>query len=71
MGSTSNKISGVANEAMGKVKQGLGDAVGSDRMKAEGAAQEAKGAGQKAVGDAQAAVKDGVNKAANAVNKNF
>jgi len=71
MSSTSNKISGAANEAMGKVKQGVGNAVGSDKMQAEGAVQEAKGHGQKAVGNAQAAVKEGVNKAANTVNKNL
>jgi uncharacterized protein YjbJ (UPF0337 family) len=71
MSSTSNKISGAANEAAGKVKQGVGNAVGSDKMQAEGAAQEAKGATQKAVGNAQGAVKEGVNKAANAVNKNL
>jgi uncharacterized protein YjbJ (UPF0337 family) len=45
--------------------------VGSDKLKAEGAAQELKGDAQKAVGDAKAAIKDGANKAAAAANWNL
>ena len=71
MGSTADKASELANEAIGKIKQGVGSAVGSDKLKAEGAAQELKGDVQKAVGDAKAAVKDGANKAAAAANKNL
>ena len=52
MGSTTDKIKGAANEAVGKAKQGLGEATGSDKLKGEGAIQEAKGHGQKAVGHA-------------------
>ena len=51
-------------------KQGLGSAVGSDKLESEGAAQERKGDAQKAVGDAKNATKDAVNKTADAVNKN-
>jgi uncharacterized protein YjbJ (UPF0337 family) len=69
MGSTTDKITGLANEAAGKVKQGVGNVVGSDKLKVEGAAQEAKGDAQKAVGDAKAATKDAANKAADFVNK--
>jgi uncharacterized protein YjbJ (UPF0337 family) len=69
MGSTADKASGLANEAAGKVKQGIGNAVGSDKLKAEGAAQELKGDAQKATGDAKAAVKDATNRAADAINK--
>src|SRR5882762_14906 len=69
MGSTSDKIKGNANEAIGKAKQGIGEATGSDRLKGEGAVQEVKGKGQKAVGDAKEATKDAVNKAAAAANK--
>jgi uncharacterized protein YjbJ (UPF0337 family) len=43
MSGTSDKPAGVTNEAVGKAKQGIGSAVGSDKLKAEGAAQEAKG----------------------------
>ena len=62
MGSTTDKAKGVANEALGKVKQGVGKAVGSDKLEAEGLAQEGKGAAQKATGDAKAAVKEGADK---------
>jgi uncharacterized protein YjbJ (UPF0337 family) len=48
MGSTVDKASGLANEAIGKIKQGLGSAVGSDKLKGEGAAQELKGHAQAA-----------------------
>ncbi len=71
MGSTADKASGLANEAIGKIKQGVGSAVGSDKLKAEGAAQELEGHAQKVAGDAKAAVKDGANKVADAVNKNL
>jgi uncharacterized protein YjbJ (UPF0337 family) len=70
MGSTTDKIKGTTNEAFGKAKQGVGEAVGSDKMQNEGAAQEVKGKGQKAVGDAKQAAKDVADKAAGTVNKN-
>jgi hypothetical protein len=38
VGSTANKASGLASEAVGKAKQGIGNVVGSDRLKTEGAA---------------------------------
>jgi uncharacterized protein YjbJ (UPF0337 family) len=69
MGATADKIKGNANEAIGKAKQGIGEAVGSDRLQGEGAIQEAKGHGQKAVGDAKQATKDAVNAAAGLANK--
>jgi uncharacterized protein YjbJ (UPF0337 family) len=71
VGSTADKVSGIANEAIGKAKQGIGDAVGSAQLKGEGQAQELKGSAQKASGDAKAAVKDTADKAASAVNKNL
>jgi uncharacterized protein YjbJ (UPF0337 family) len=63
MGSTTDKIKGMANEAMGNTKQAVGKAVGNDRMRVEGAMQERKGEGQQAVGKAKDAVKDVVDKA--------
>lgn len=69
MGSTADKITGLSNEAVGKLKQGTGKAVGSDKLQVEGVAQEAKGVAQKAVGDAKAATKDAANKAAALVNR--
>jgi uncharacterized protein YjbJ (UPF0337 family) len=67
MGSTADKIKGATNEAIGKAKQGIGEAAGSDRLQGEGVVQEVKGKAQKAVGDA----KEAANKAADAANKNL
>ena len=47
MGATTDKIKGTANEAIGKAKQGIGEATGSDRLQGEGVIQEVKGKGQK------------------------
>ena len=69
MGSTTDKIKGAANEAIGKAKKGLGEATGSDKLKGEGAIQEAKGHGQKAVGHAKDAAKEAINKAAELANR--
>ena len=69
MGSVADKVKGNANEAMGKAKQGIGEAVGSDRLQGAGAIQEVQGKGPKAVGDAKDATKDAVNKAAAAANR--
>ena len=71
MGATSDKIKGATNEAVGKAKQGIGEATGSDKLQGEGAVQEVKGKGQQARGDAKDATKDAVNKAAAAANKNL
>ena len=60
MGATADKIKGAANEAIGKAKQGIGEATGSDRLQGEGVIQEVKGKGQKALGDAKEATKDAV-----------
>ena len=71
MGSTADKASGLANEAIGKIKQGVGSAVGLKRLKAEGAARRVRGRRPEGRRDAKAAVKDGANKAAAAANKNL
>ncbi len=57
MGSTADKVKGATNEAIGKAKQGVGEAVGSDRLQGEGAIQEIKGKGQQALGDAKEAAR--------------
>jgi len=61
MSSTTDKIKGATNEAVGKAKQGIGNATGNDKMKVDGALQEAKGDMQKAVGNAKDAVKKAVD----------
>jgi uncharacterized protein YjbJ (UPF0337 family) len=71
MGATTDKIKGATNEAIGKAKQGVGEATGSDKLQGEGAIQEVKGKGEQALGDAKEATKDAVNKAAAAANKNL
>lgn len=62
MSSTTDKIKGTANDLIGEAKQGIGKAIGNDRLRAEGAAQEAKGELQKAAGNVKDAVKKGVDK---------
>jgi uncharacterized protein YjbJ (UPF0337 family) len=69
MGSNTDKIKGTANEAAGKIKQGVGSAVGSDKLRAKGAAQEAKGDAQKAVGKTKEAMKDTADKIADVAHK--
>jgi uncharacterized protein YjbJ (UPF0337 family) len=71
MGATADKVKGAANEAIGKAKQGVGEATGSDRLQGEGVVQEVKGRGQQAIGDAKQATKDAINKAAGSANKNL
>ncbi|RZI39655.1 CsbD family protein, partial [Herbaspirillum sp. HC18] len=58
-----------ANEAIGKAKQGIGEATGSDRMKGEGVIQEVKGKGQQAMGDAKEAAEDATDRAAAAAKR--
>ena len=67
MSSTTDKIKGLANEAAGNVKQGIGKATGDEKLQAEGKAQEVKGEAQKTVGDA----KQGVKNAADTVKKSL
>ena len=61
MSSTTDKIKGTANDAAGAVKKGVGEATGSNKLEAEGAAQQAKGKAQKAVGEAKDAVKKAID----------
>jgi uncharacterized protein YjbJ (UPF0337 family) len=63
MSSTTDKLKGAANDAMGKAKEGAGRVVNDDEMKAEGLAQQAKGKTQKTVGEAKDSVKRVVDKA--------
>ncbi|MFG5121709.1 CsbD family protein [Methylorubrum sp. POS3] len=63
MSSTTDKIKGLANEAAGNIKQGVGKATGNENLQAEGKAQELKGEAQKAKGD----VKEGAQHVADKV----
>lgn len=66
-----DKAKGYANEAAGNVKQGVGKAVGSEKLQAEGLAQEGKGEAQKAAGEAKQKIKDGANAVADKINKHL
>lgn len=57
MSGTKDKVKGMANEAVGNVKQGVGKATGNDKLQAEGAIQEKKGEAQQTVGKVKDAVK--------------
>lgn len=57
MSGTKDKVKGMANEAVGNIKQGVGKATGNDKMRAEGKAQELKGEAQQTVGKVKDAVK--------------
>ncbi|WP_407315534.1 CsbD family protein [Pseudomonas sp. nanlin1] len=57
MSSTTDKIKGVANEAAGNVKQGVGKVTGNEKLQVEGAIQEKKGEAQQTVGKVKDAVK--------------
>lgn len=56
MGELTDKIKGNANEAVGKVKQQLGDA----ETRADGRQQEAKGKAQQAAGEVKGKLGDDI-----------
>ena len=58
MSSSTDKIKGMADQAVGAVKQGVGKAVGNTRLETEGAVQKNVGKAEQAFGKA----KDGVKK---------
>lgn len=58
MGELTDKAKGLANEAVGNVKQGVGKATDNPRLQGEGIAQERKGEAQKAVGSVKGALGD-------------
>ena len=63
MGDMKDKMKGAANEAIGKTKRAVGDAMDRPDIRDEGDAQEAKGDLQKAKGKAKEAVKNVVDRA--------
>ncbi|MBX9989066.1 CsbD family protein [Phreatobacter oligotrophus] len=63
MSSTTDKIKGMANEAMGNVKQGVGKALDNKELQAKGKMQELKGEGQQLKGDAKDGIKKVVDRA--------
>ena len=69
MSSTTDKIKGLANEAAGNVKQGVGNVTGDTKLQAEGKAQELKGDAQQAAGKVKDGVKDAADTVADTANK--
>ena len=63
MSSTEDKMKGNANEAMGKIKQGVGGATGNERLRREGENQEIKGDAQQVKGDVKDTLKNGIDRA--------
>jgi uncharacterized protein YjbJ (UPF0337 family) len=61
MGNTSDRFSGLAKLAAGKVKAGVGKATG-DELETERAAQNLKGKGPERIGDTKSTGNDVVNK---------
>lgn len=58
-----HQVEGRVDEAVGKVKEVAGDAVGNDRLEAEGKAEKVGGQVQKNYGDAKEDLKDGAKDA--------
>lgn len=50
MGSRTDKVSGIANQAIGKTKQVIGKLIGSNKLEAKGVAQEIRGNAQHVAG---------------------
>lgn len=63
MSSTTDKIKGLANEAIGNAKQVAGKALDRPDIEAEGVLQERKGEAQQAVAKGKDAVKKVIDKA--------
>lgn len=60
--SSTDKIKGKANEAIGNVKQGVGRVVGSPSLEAEGIAQERLGEAQQIAGDVKDKIRDALDR---------
>jgi uncharacterized protein YjbJ (UPF0337 family) len=63
MSSTTDKIKGLTNEAVGNAKQAVGKATGNDRLRAEGIVQETKGEAQQAKAKVKDALKERIDRA--------
>ncbi len=57
-----DRIEGMADQAKGAIKKGVGKVTGDAKLQAEGEADKLKGKAQSAVGGAKDGVRDAVNK---------
>ena len=53
-----DQVKGKAKDIGGKIKEEAGDAIGNDKMKRDGQADQAEGKAQKGVGDAKDKLSD-------------
>lgn len=53
-----DQVKGKAKDISGKIKEEAGDAVGNDKLKRDGQADQVKGKAQKGVGDAKDKLSD-------------
>ena len=60
MGELTDKIKGNVNEAIGKVKQVIGEHTDDAKLQGEGAAQEVKGKAQQTIGKVKGALGDDI-----------
>jgi uncharacterized protein YjbJ (UPF0337 family) len=63
------KVKGKANQAAGKVREGVGGAVGNDKMEQKGRTEAAKGKMQSAAGSVRESAKDAARKVKSAVRR--
>jgi uncharacterized protein YjbJ (UPF0337 family) len=70
MGTAANRTEGVAEQIGGKVKKGIGRAIGNEQMEAEGRAKELKGEAREETAKASERGKGAVEEAVGAVKKN-
>jgi uncharacterized protein YjbJ (UPF0337 family) len=62
MGSTTDKIKGAVDKAIGKAKEKVGSALGSEELQAKGLAQNVKGHAESGVGKAKESLKKGIDR---------
>lgn len=62
MSSIEDKIKGVANQVVGKLKEEVGHVTNDKELEGEGVAQNLKGKVQKITGNAKDALKSGIDK---------
>lgn len=62
-----DRIVGAAKEAAGKVKEGIGQAIGNEKLEAEGVVDQVEGKVQNTVGKAKDAAREAAEKVATAL----
>jgi uncharacterized protein YjbJ (UPF0337 family) len=62
MGSTTDKIKGAVDTAVGKAKEKAGYAIGSEKLQAKGLAQAVKGKVETGIGKAKSGLKKGIDR---------